>query len=338
MHRRKRGGKNMETKSKTSVSLFFLQMKAKLWGRSGQRGGLYKAIMYALLISIGFVYVYPILEMFITSLMTLPDLLDASVKWIPREITFENYIEAFDVMKVKETFLNTVIGALLPAVCQTVVCALTGYGLARYDFPFKKLIIALILLTFVVPPYVLMVPNYVMFSDYKMIGTLKTLVYPALLGQGTKSAIFILIFMQFFKQTPIALDEAARVDGASDARIFLGIAVPLAVPAFILCFIFSFVWYWNDTYFTALYLNGGNIADTTKVSTMLLELQNFDAMYQAHVQNVAGWGSSVMGESVANEAIRMAATVLTILPLLILYFCLQKYFVEGIDRAGITGE
>ena len=313
-------------------------MKAKLWGRSGQRGGLYKAIMYALLISIGFVYVYPILEMFITSLMTLPDLLDASVKWIPREITFENYIEAFDVMKVKETFLNTVIGALLPAVCQTVVCALTGYGLARYDFPFKKLIIALILLTFVVPPYVLMVPNYVMFSDYKMIGTLKTLVYPALLGQGTKSAIFILIFMQFFKQTPIALDEAARVDGASDARIFLGIAVPLAVPAFILCFIFSFVWYWNDTYFTALYLNGGNIADTTKVSTMLLELQNFDAMYQAHVQNVAGWGSSVMGESVANEAIRMAATVLTILPLLILYFCLQKYFVEGIDRAGITGE
>jgi multiple sugar transport system permease protein len=144
--------------------------------------------------------------------------------------------------------------------------------------------------------------------------------------------------MQFFKQTPLALDEAARVDGASDAKIFLRIAVPLAIPAFILCFMFSFVWYWNDTYFTALYLNGTNIADTTKVSTMLLELQNFDAMYKAHIQNVAGWGASVMGESVANEAIRMAATVLTILPLLFLYFCLQKYFVEGIDKAGITGE
>ena len=315
-----------------------MHLKSKLWGRSGDRGKLYQAIVYILLISIGFVYLYPILDMFITSLMTLPDLLDASVKWIPREITFDNYKEAFDIMKVKETLWSTIVGAFLPALAQTLVCALTGYGLARYEFPLKKVLIGFILLTFVVPPYVLMVPNYVMFSDYKMIGTLKTLIYPAILGQGTKSAIFILIFMQFFKQTPIALDEAARVDGASDARIFLRIAVPLAIPAFILCFVFSFVWYWNDTYFTALYLNGNNIADTTKVSTMLLELQNFDAMYKAHIQSAAGWGASMAGESVANEAIRMAATVLTILPLLILYFCLQKYFVEGIDRAGITGE
>jgi len=329
---------NVNMKSKASWKNLLLHAKTRLWGRPHNRGTLYQAIVYILLISLGFVYLYPILDMFITSLMTLPDLLDASVKWIPREITLENYIEAFDVMKVKETLWSTIVGALLPALAQTLVCALTGYGLARYDFPFKKLLLGLILLTFVVPPYVLMVPNYVMFSDYKLIGTLKTLIYPALLGQGTKSAIFVLIFMQFFKQTPLALDEAARVDGASDARIFLGIAVPLAIPAFILCFVFSFVWYWNDTYFTALYLNGTNIADTTKVSTMLLELQNFDAMYKAHVQSVAGWGASVMGESVANEAIRMAATVLTILPLLLLYFCLQKYFVEGIDKAGITGE
>ena len=177
-----------------------------------------------------------------------------------------------------------------------------------------------------------------MFSDYGLLGTLKTLIYPAMLGQGMKSAIFVLIFMQFFRQTPLSLDEAARVDGAGEARIFFGIAVPLAVPAFIISFLFSFVWYWNETYFTALYLKGTNIGDTTKVSTMLLELQNFDAMYKQRVQQVASWGASVMGESVANEAVKMAATVITILPLLILYFCLQKYFVEGIDRTGITGE
>ena len=82
--------------------------------------------------------------------------------------------------------------ALLPALAQTAVCALTGYGLARYDFPLKKLLMALVLVTFIVPPYILLVPNYMMFSDYGMIGTLKTLVYPAMLGQGTKSAIFIL--------------------------------------------------------------------------------------------------------------------------------------------------
>lgn len=312
--------------------------RSKLWGRPNHRGLLFKAMIYILLISIGFVYLYPVLSMFVTSLMGLPDLLDAAVKWVPTSITFDNYREALDVMRVKETLINSVVGALVPALAQTAVCALTGYGLARYKVPFKRLILALLIVTFVVPPYVLLVPNYVMFSDYGILGTLKTLIYPAMLGQGTKSAIFVLIFMQFFRQTPLSLDEAARVDGATEARIFFGIAVPLAVPAFIISFLFSFVWYWNETYFTALYLNGSNVGDTTKVSTMLLELQNFDAMYKQRVQQVASWGASVMGESVANEAIKMAATVITILPLLILYFCLQKYFVEGIDRTGITGE
>ncbi|MDF2540375.1 MAG: hypothetical protein K0S47_93 [Herbinix sp.] len=317
---------------------FFARMKSKLWGRQNRRGVLYMAIVYAILIAMGFVYLYPILDMFITSLKSLPDLLDASVKWIPTSVTFDNYKEAFDVMKVKTTLGNTILSALLPALAQTAVCGLTGYGLARYKFPGKKLLMALILITFIVPPYVLMVPKYTMFSDYKMIGTLKTLIYPALLGQGTKSAIFVLIFMQFFKQTPLSLDEAARVDGASEFKIFFGIAVPLAVPAFIISFLFSFVWYWNDTYFTSLYMGITSATDTNVVRTMLLELQNFEASYKQHVQAVSGWGTSVMGESVANEAIKMAATVITIAPLLLIYFCLQRYFVEGIDRTGITGE
>lgn len=316
----------------------FLKAKSKLLGRTGKRGFLYMAGVYIILIAMGFVYLYPILEMFVKSLMSLTDLLDASVKWIPTSVTLKNYKDAFEVMKVDKTIMNTVLSALLPSLAQTAVCALTGYGLARYEVPFKKLIVGLILLTFILPPYVLMVPRYTMFSDYHMIGTLKTLIYPALLGQGTKSAIFVLIFMQFFKQTPKSLDEAARVDGASEFRIFFGIAVPLAVPAFIICFLFSFVWYWNDTYFTALYMGITSATDTNVVRTMLLELQNFDISYKQHVQTVAGWGASVMGDSVANEAIKMAATVITISPLLLMYFVLQKYFVEGIDRTGITGE
>ncbi len=310
----------------------------KLWGRTGKRGILYMAFVYTVLIAMGFVYLYPILDMFVTSLMNLPDLLDASVKWIPTSVTFHNYKEAFEVMKVDKTVLNTVLNALLPSLAQTAVCAVTGYGLARYDVPFKRLILGLILITFILPPYVLMIPKYVMFSDYHMIGSLKAMIYPALLGQGSKSAIFILIFMQFYRQTPRSLDEAARVDGASELKIFFGIAVPLAIPAFIISFLFSFVWYWNDTYFTALYMGLTSATDTNVVRTMLLELQNFDISYKQHIQSVSGWGASVMGESVANEAIKMAATVITISPLLLMYFVLQKYFVEGIDRTGITGE
>lgn len=322
-------------KADTNWSAVYVRGKSRLWGRPNHRGWLYQSFIYLLLISLGFVYLYPILDMFITSFMTLTDLLDASVKWIPTQFTLDNYKEALEAMNVDRTFWPTVLGALLPALAQTAVCALTGYGLARYDFLLKKLLMALVLVTFIVPPYILLVPNYMMFSDYGMIGTLKTLVYPAMLGQGTKSAIFILIFMQFFKQTPLSLDEAARVDGASEKRIFFGIAIPLAIPAFIISFIFSFVWYWNDTYFTALYLTGGKVK--TNVSTMLLELQNFDAVYLEHMKQASGWFAYSDG-NVANEAIKMAATVLTIAPLLLIYFCLQKYFVEGIDRSGITGE
>lgn len=335
----------MERKTKTrprdnhsNHGIAIARLRSKLWGRQNHRGALYMAIIYTLLIAMGFVYLYPILDMFVTSLKSLTDLLDASVKWVPTSITLDNYKQAFEVMKVQKTIGNTILSALLPALAQTAVCGLTGYGLARYNFPGKKLLLALILVTFIVPPYVLMIPRYTMFSDYKMIGHLTTLIYPALLGQGTRSAIFVLIFMQFFKQTPLSLDEAARVDGASEFKIFFGIAVPLAVPAFIISFLFSFVWYWNDTYFTALYMGITSTTDTNVVRTMLLELQNFEASYKQHVQDVAGWGVSVMGESVANEAIKMAATVITIMPLLIIYFCLQRYFVEGIDRTGITGE
>lgn len=331
--------KNSEETVMKRASFKFLTIRSKVWGRANDRGLLYKVVIYALLIALGFVYLYPMLSMFATSLMSLEDLLDASVQWLPAHLTLDNYKEALGVMHVRETLWNSVVAAFLPALCQTAVCALTGYGLARYKVPGKNLIIALLVVTFVVPPYLLMVPNFVMFSGYKILGTLKTLIYPALLGQGTKSAIFVLVFMQFFKQLPLSLDEAARLDGAGEARIFFGISVPLAIPAFIICFLFSFVWYWNDTYFTALYLNGSNMGDVTQVSTMLIELKNFDAVFRQHAQQVGGWaaGQATAG-NVADEATKMAATVITIAPLLVMFFCLQKYFVEGIERTGVTGE
>lgn len=314
----------------------FAKIKSRLWGNRNQRGIIYMTFIYVVLISIGFIFLYPILHMFVTSFMSLTDLLDASVKWIPTSITFDNYVRAFEVMKVKDTLLNTIMAAFLPALAQTAACGLTGYGLARYNFPGKKLILALVLLTFIIPPYVLLVPKYTMFSDYHMIGSLKPLIYPALFGQGTKSAIFVLIFMQFFKQTPISLDEAARVDGATEFKIFFGIAVPLAVPAFIISFLFSFVWYWNDTYFTSLFMGFTSAVDVNVKRTMLIELQNFTAAYEQYITKIEGQRS--VGSNVVNEAIKMAATVITITPLLLIYFTLQRYFVEGIDRTGITGE
>ena len=101
----------------------YASLRARLVGRPGHRGWLFKAMIYVLLVSIGFVYLYPVLSMFVTSLMGLPDLLDAAVKWVPTAVTLDNYREALDVMRVKETLINSVVGALLPALAQAGVKA-----------------------------------------------------------------------------------------------------------------------------------------------------------------------------------------------------------------------
>lgn len=310
-----------------------------LFGTRSRNGVLFTVFVYVLLISLGFVYLYPMLHMIITSVKSLPDLLDPSVNWIPTELSLDNFKKAFQVMNFKDALFDTIQIALFPTIAQTAVCALTGYGLARYAFPGRNAIIALALLTFIVPPYVLMIPTYTMYSDYGILGSILTLVLPAVTGQGLKSALFVLIFMQFFRQTPLSLDEAARVDGCSEWRIFYNIALPLAVPAFVVTFLFSFVWYWNESYFTVIYMSATRSAAQQPMTTLLMELTRFEQSYSGYLQSTSGtWGAAHMAESAPNEAIKMAATLITVLPMLIVYFILQKQFVESIDRTGITGE
>ena len=323
---------------KNSQRLLGTVKRIALGGRD-KNGLVYNAAIYVLLTSLGFIYLYPFLYMLVTSFKSLPDLLDAAVNWIPTQITFDNFKQAFEVMGVSETIWSTLYVSLVPALAQTASCALIGYGFARFRFPGKKLLLALVLLTFVIPSYILMVPTFTMYSDYGILGGIGTILYPALLGQGMKSAIFILIFMQFFAITPISLDEAARVDGAGEARIFVRIALPLSIPALVVSFLFSFVWYWNETFYISLYMGGQTIGTQNAITTMLLELDRFELSYRGYMQSLANsWAAGFAAGSVANEAIRMAATLLTILPLLIIYLILQRQFVESIEKTGITGE
>jgi len=329
----------LSAESRIRIENYMNKTKKLFIGTRSKSGVIFLAFVYTMLISLGFIYLYPILHMFVTSFMSLNDLLDDSVKWIPTHISLDNYKQAIEVMKFRDKIGSTLILAIIPSLCQTAVSAITGYGFARYRFKGKSILMVLVLLTFVIPPHVMMVPRYLMFTDYKMIGSMGVLLYPALLGQGINSAIFILIFTQFFKQTPVSLDESARVDGAGDLRVFLTIAIPLAVPAFIVSILFSFVWYWNETYFSSLFLGSSNIGNQRTITTILMELMQFEDSYKKYIQQVAGsWGAGGSVESIANEAIRMAGTMICILPLLLVYFLLQRYFVESIERTGITGE
>lgn len=301
-----------------------------LLGSKDKEGFLKMFLIYALLICIGFIYLYPILYMISNSFMSLDDLLDSSINWIPSSLNLSNYAQAAKSMDFWKSLGQSIIIAGLPTLCNVASCSLIGYGLARFEFPGKKIILAVIIFSFVLPSQITMIPTYVLYSNMKILGTLWSFILPSILGMGINGPIFILIFYQFFKQVPKVLIEAAQIDGAGYFKSFLKISLPSASPAIITVSLFSFVWYWNESYLTEMYVSG--VMTKSGWTSLIIQLDNFATNYSSYATTATNAATSL------NESINLAGTMLSILPLLLMYFVLQRYFVESIDRTGITGE
>lgn len=333
-------GKSKKEKSKKTTNTAAVSAGGKkitkdkvrkfLMGTKEREGFLKIFIIFALLICIGFIYLYPILYMVSQSFMDLDDLLDSSINWIPSSLETANFTQAATSMDFWPSLGKSIIIAGVPTICNLISCGIIGYGLARFEFPGRAVVIGIIVFTFILPSQITMIPTYVLYSNMKILGTLWSFVIPALLGQGINAPIFILIFWQFFRQVPKVLIEAAQIDGAGFWKSFYRISVPSAAPAIITVSLFSFVWYWNESYLTSMYVSGVKVKSGW--TTLVIQLQDFAANYNSYAQ------TATSGVTSLNESINMAGTLLSILPLLIMYFVLQRYFVESIDRTGITGE
>lgn len=302
------------------------KIKRFLFGSRSSYGALFTIVLYLLLIALGFVYLYPLLFMFVTSLKSPTDLLNPMVQWVPTEIYIGNYVKAWRVLNYPTTIVSSILVSFIPSLIQAAVCSVIGYGLARYRFKGKGLIFALIMATFIIPAQNTAIPQMLTFKSLGLLGNIFAIILPALFGQGYRSAIFILIFYQTFMSLPKVLEEAARLDGASDLKVFLLVGLPAAVPAFIVSIIFSTVWYWNESYLTLMFLEGG-------VQTLPMQLAKFTQAYE----NLYPSGMVNIFDRL-NEAVKLAGTFLNILPLLVMYFVLQKWFVESVEMTGITGE
>ena len=302
------------------------KIKRFLFGSRSSYGALFTIVLYLLLIALGFVYLYPLLFMFVTSLKSPSDLLNPMVQWVPSEIYIGNYVKAWRVLNYPTTIVSSILVSVIPSLIQAAVCSVIGYGLARYRFKGKGLIFALIMATFIIPAQNTAIPQMLTFKSLGLLGNIFAIILPALFGQGYRSAIFILIFYQTFMSLPKVLEEAARLDGASDLKVFLLVGLPAAVPAFIVSIIFSTVWYWNESYLTLMFLEGG-------VQTLPMQLAKFTQAYE----NLYPSGMVNIFDRL-NEAVKLAGTFLNILPLLVMYFVLQKWFVESVEMTGITGE
>ncbi|GIN69891.1 transporter [Bacillus sp. J14TS2] len=290
---------------------------------------------YLLLFSLSFVFIYPLIYMISQSLMRPSDVADATVQWIPKTLEWNNYVEAFKAINYWNGLLNSTLISLGSAILQIISCSFIGYGFARYKFPLKGLWMGLLIFTFLVPPTTLVVPLYIFYSDLGWIDTLMPFIFPSAMGFGLKGSLFVLIFIQFYRGLPKVMEEAARIDGAGAFRTYWTIMFPLAKPAMIVVFLFSVVWHWNDVFQPNMYLllpDFFNLAQNLATFNGNANADGLDAVASQIQQSEAiGLAPTLMNQI-------MAAVMLTILPILILYLFVQRAFVHGIERSGIAGE
>ncbi|MBN2299760.1 MAG: carbohydrate ABC transporter permease [Acholeplasmataceae bacterium] len=283
--------------------------------------------IYLLLAALSFIFLLPIIKMISTTFMSQSDLLNPEVTWIPKDFTLNNILVAIRVMDYAKSLLTSILYIGVLALLQTIITGLTGFAFVRYNFKFKKALYALIVITFVVPIQLFLIQReitFVAFTDLtsiRMIGTIRPQLLFAILGQGVNSSIIILIFINFFKKVPFDLFEAAAIDGASALQTFWHVTLKISLSTAMVAFMFSFVWHWNDTLITSSFLG-----DNIKLLNHQLGL--FDALF----------GNRGGNENSINEAYKMAATLITMAPILILYFITQKQFVQGIESSGLTGQ
>ncbi|QHW31184.1 carbohydrate ABC transporter permease [Paenibacillus rhizovicinus] len=302
------------------------RIKVFLLGRSLSDGLIAKLVLCVLLSIVGYLYMQPLIYMVSTMLKPLNDLLDPTVGLIPRELTWENMHTAYRGLVYGEAIRNTALLSVSCSIVQVFICAVTGYALAKMNVPFKGFFSAMIILSFLIPPQVIIIPLYVIYSKLHLLGTIWVFLVPAVFGQGVKSALFILIFRQFFKAQPISLEEAAKLDGASTFRLFFFIMLPLARSACLVVFLFSFIWYWNLYYEPGMFLTNS----FTPLSIRLDHLQE--------VLNPSPFGANTVQSDVdpTTESAKMGAAFLIIAPPIIVFMFLQRWFVTGIERTGIV--
>ena len=301
---------------------------------------LWSAFRLFLFVGLGFVLMYPLLYMISVAFRPVVELSDPSVIWIPKTLTLENFYPVLKAMDFPRSFLVTLFLALVCPLFQMASCSLAGYGLARFRLPERGLLFVIVLLTIIVPIQTLNIPMYIQFKQFDILGVLKlggmitgselrpnlldsiwVYLLPSLLGMGLKSGLFIFVFRQFFKGLPVELEEAALIDGCGVFRTFLRVMLPISGPSFLTVFLFSFVWHWNEYYYSVMYMSG--------IQTLATGLASLN-------QSLKIEGVQIFDPFELVTRLQSGCFIM-IVPLLIVYLIMQRYFIEGVERTGITG-
>ncbi|MFI7017319.1 carbohydrate ABC transporter permease [Streptomyces sp. NPDC050164] len=267
-------------------------------------------IKHAFLITAGLVMVYPLLWMIASSIK--PEaLIFREPSLLPTETDFGHYADGWNALAhpFGVYLANSAIVVLGALLGNLLSCSMAAYAFARLQFRGRAFLFGMMLLTLMVPIYVLIIPQYVMFSKIEWVNTFLPLIVPKFLATD---AFFIFLMIQFFRSLPTELDEAAKIDGAGYWRIYFRILLPISLPALATTAIFTFIWTWNDFLGQLIYLT------KPELQTAPVALRNY-----VDATSGASWGSL------------FAMSVVTLIPVFIVFLVGQRYLVKGIATTGL---
>ncbi len=267
-----------------------------------------KMILYVLLIIIAFIMLIPFAWMLSASLKYDKDVFSVPIQWIPREPRWQNYIEIWKKIPLLQFVLNTSKLTLIVTALQLLTSSFAAYAFSKLDFKYKNVLFMAYIATIAVPWQVYMVPQFMMMRSLGLNDT-----HLAIIILQAFSAFGVFMMRQFYQGIPDSLCEAARIDGMNEYRIYGKIMLPLSKPALSTLVIFTFVSTWNDFLGPSIYLT------TQSKKTIQIGLRMFIGQYSS------------------DYGLIMAASVISLIPVLAVFMALQKYFVEGIAATGIKG-
>ncbi len=264
---------------------------------------------YLVMTAIAFIFMIPLFWMISTSLKSRWDIFTYPPTWIPEDPQWGNYLEAFQKYPLGRFMLNSAFLVVVNTAAQLLVVPIVSYGFARLRFPGKRLTFILLLATMMLPGHIKLIP---LFSLYHWLGWIDTY-WPMIVPSFFGSSFFIFLMVQYMKTIPRELDDAARIDGASTWGILYRILLPLCIPPLTIVTVFSFLWTWNEFMHPLIFLN------TFLKFPIGVGLAFFRGRYSTE------WN------------LFMAATLVTIAPVLIVYFFSQDKLIGGIASVGLKG-
>lgn len=309
-----------------------LQQRCRMKVGKAVKRGLVKLVFFILLLGFAYVILYPFLFKITASFMSQKDLYDPLVNLVPRHWVLDNFRAVLQTEHFTEGFFNMVLYALVVGVLTTISASFVGYGLARYRFPCRKIVMAMVILTMIVPTQTIRLSLFSTFRYFDVFGlfelftghavqltnTIWPFVILAVTCLGFRAGIYIILMRQYYTSIPKELTEAAYVDGAGPFYTFFRVVLPMAKSMLIVVFALSFSWQWTDVFYTGI-------------------LSGNEPMLQNIIQTLASVTMGGNSDYYYYMVLANTAALMAIIPLLLIYILLQRRIIQGIERSGLVG-